>query len=72
MPLIHVTLFAARTTERKRAFAQALTEAKVRSIGAPPETVDVIFTDAQRSDWATASRLWSDPPAAPSEPGRTG
>lgn len=72
MPLIHVTLFAGRTAEQKRAFAQALTEAAVRSIGATPESVDVIFTDVQRGDWATAGRLWSDPPATPPEPGSAG
>jgi 4-oxalocrotonate tautomerase len=69
MPLIHVTLFAGRTAEQKRAFAQALTEAAVHSIGATPESVDVIFTDVQRGDWATAGRLWRDPPAAPPGPG---
>ena len=68
MPLIQVSLFAGRTAEQKRAFAQAVTEAAVRTIGATPESVDIIFTDVQRGDWATASRLWSDPPAAPPAP----
>lgn len=65
MPLIHVTLFSGRTVEQKRAFAQALTEAAERTIGASPGSVDVIFTDVERHDWATAGRLWSDaqPPA---------
>jgi len=65
MPLIQVSLFAGRTAEQKRAFAQAVTEAAVRTIGATPDSVDIIFTDVQRGDWATAGRLWSDPPAAP-------
>lgn len=69
MPLIQVSLFAGRTAEQKRAFAQALTEAAVRTLGATPESVDVIFTDVQRGDWATAGRLWSDPTPAPPEPG---
>jgi 4-oxalocrotonate tautomerase len=62
MPLIQVSLFAGRTAEQKRAFAQAVTEAAVRTIGATPDSVDIIFTDVQRGDWATAGRLWSDPP----------
>ena len=65
MPLIHVTLFAGRTAEQKRAFAQALTDAAVRTIGATPDSVDIIFTYVERGDWATAGRLWSDPPPAP-------
>ena len=68
MPLIQVSLFAGRTAEQKRAFAQAVTEAAVRTIGATPDSVDIIFTDVQRGDWATAGRLWSDPPAAPPNP----
>ena len=65
MPLIQFSMFAGRTAEQKRAFAQALTEAAVRTIGATPDSVDIIFTDVERGDWATAGRLWSDPPPAP-------
>ena len=65
MPLIQVSMFAGRTAEQKRAFAQALTDAAVRTIGATPDSVDIIFTDVERGDWATAGRLWSDPPSAP-------
>ena len=63
MPSIHVHLFAGRTVEQKRALAQALTDATVKTLGGSPEAVDVIFTDVERHDWATAGRLWSDPPA---------
>lgn len=65
MPNIHVQLFAGRTVEQKRALAQALTEATVRTLGGSPEAVDVIFTDVQKHDWATGGQLWSDkaPPA---------
>ncbi len=69
MPLIQVSMFAGRTAEQKRAFAQALTDAAVRTIGATPDSVDIIFTDVQRGDWATAGRLWSDPaPEPPAQP----
>ena len=65
MPSIHVQLFAGRTVEQKRALAQALTEATVRTLGGSAEAVDVIFTDVQKHDWATGGQLWSDktPPA---------
>lgn len=68
MPTIHVTLFAGRTVEQKRALAQALTEATVATLGASPASVDVIFTDVQRHDWATGGTLWSDKAAAPPPP----
>lgn len=69
MPTIHVELFAGRTVEQKRALAQALTEATVRTLGGSPDSVDIIFRDVERHDWATGGTLWSDrkpaPPPAP-------
>ena len=61
MPTIRVEMFEGRTVEQKRAFAEALTEAAVRTIGASPESVDILFFDIQKQDWATGGRLWSDP-----------
>jgi 4-oxalocrotonate tautomerase len=60
MPTLRVELFAGRTIEQKRALAAALTEATVKTLGASPDSVDVIFCDVERHDWATAGTLWSD------------
>ncbi len=65
MPNIHVQLFAGRTIEQKRALAQALTEATVKVLGGSPAAVEIIFSDVQKHDWATAGELWSDKAAAP-------
>ena len=65
MPTIHVELFAGRTLEQKRALAQALTDATVKTLGGSSDSVDVIFRDVERHDWATGGQLWSDK-AAPS------
>ena len=65
MPTIHVELFAGRTLEQKRALAQALTDATVKTLGGSADSVDVIFRDVARHDWATGGQLWSDK-AAPS------
>lgn len=65
MPTIRVELFAGRTPDQKRAFAQAVTEAAVRTIGATPGSVDVIFTDVERHNWASAGVLWSDQAPSP-------
>jgi 4-oxalocrotonate tautomerase len=67
MPTIRVELFAGRTHEQKAALAAALTEATVRTLGGSPDSVDVLFFDIERSDWATGGTLWSDkapPPPA--------
>jgi 4-oxalocrotonate tautomerase len=68
MPTIHVELFAGRTVDQKRALAQALTEATVRTLGGSPDAVDVIFTDVQKHDWASGGQLWSDKAAAAPAP----
>ena len=69
MPTIHVELFAGRTLEQKRALAQALTDATVKTLGGSREAVDIIFSEVQRHDWATGGELWSDKAAAtPAKP----
>ena len=57
MPTIHVELFKGRSVEQKRAAAQAITEAVVKTLGGSPDSVDVIFRDVERHAWAT-ERLW--------------
>ncbi len=61
MPLIHVSLFEGRTTEQKREFAAAVTTDAVRVLKCPAESVDVIFEDVKKSDWASGGKLASDP-----------
>lgn len=61
MPTIRVDLFEGRTVEQKRAFAQAVTEAVVNTLGGSADSVDIIFTDVAKHNWATAGKLWSEP-----------
>ena len=65
MPSIRVELFEGRSVEQKRRLAAALTEAVVATIGGAPGSVDVVFFDIARHDWATGGTLWSDAPGAP-------
>ncbi len=60
MPTIHVELFEGRTLEQKRELVKALTEATVKTLGSKPESVEIIFTDVKKHDWATGGVLWSD------------
>ena len=60
MPTINVQLFEGRTQEQKRAFAKAITEVTVQTLGASPESVDIIIHECKRESWATAGKLWSD------------
>lgn len=65
MPMIRVEMFAGRTPEQKRKFAQAVTESFVTHCGGTPQSVQIVFQDVDKGDWATAGKLASDPaPAA--------
>jgi 4-oxalocrotonate tautomerase len=60
VPTLHVELFEGRTPEQKAKLAQALTEACVNVLGTAAASVDIIFRDVARHDWATGGRLWSE------------
>ena len=70
MPMIRVELFPGRTTEQKAAFAQAVTDAFVTHCKGTPESVQIVFQDVARSDWAMAGKLASAaaPPPAGKKP----
>lgn len=59
MPTIRIDLFEGRTREQKAELAKEITDACVRVLGGPPGSVDVIFYDVARHDWATGGSLWS-------------
>jgi len=65
MPTIRVEMFEGRSNEQKRALAKELTDACVRAIGATPGSVDILFFDIPKQDWATGGTLWSDVPPKP-------
>lgn len=60
MPLIHVSLYEGRSIEQKREFVTAVTAEAARTLKCPPESVDIIFEDIKKSDWASAGKLASD------------
>ncbi|MEO5607032.1 MAG: 4-oxalocrotonate tautomerase [Polaromonas sp.] len=64
MPTLRVELFEGRSSEQKAALAQELTAACVRVLGGNAESVDVLFYDLARENWATGGVLWSEPPAS--------
>jgi 4-oxalocrotonate tautomerase len=59
MPVIHVEMFGGRNREQKEKFAKAITESFVSICGGTPQSVQVIFSDVSKDDWATAGVLAS-------------
>jgi 4-oxalocrotonate tautomerase len=60
MPTIRVELFEGRTPQQKAELAQELTAACVRVLGGNPDSVDILFFDVARQDWATGGVVWSE------------
>jgi 4-oxalocrotonate tautomerase len=52
MPIVRIDLFSGRTQEQKAAAAREVTEALARTLNAPPDTTQVIFTEFEKSHWA--------------------
>lgn len=65
MPVIRVEMHAGRTPDQKRALVRELTEAFNRTCGGTPEAVQIIISDVEKSDWASAGVLFSDKQAPP-------
>lgn len=59
MPIIRVEMFDGRSREQKEKFARAVTEDFVSICGGTPQSVQVVFSDVSRDDWATAGTLAS-------------
>ncbi len=51
MPVVRVTFYEGRSAEKKRAIAEAITDALVRIAGSKREAVNVIFDNVAREDW---------------------
>lgn len=60
MPTIRVEMFEGRSPEQKKQLVQALTQAVVDTLGAKPESVDILLFDIKKSEWATGGQLWSE------------
>jgi 4-oxalocrotonate tautomerase len=71
MPVIRVEMFAGRSPAQKQAFAQAVTESFVAICGGTPQSVQIVFQDVAKADWAVAGKLVEAPApdtAAPAKP----
>ncbi|WP_306113777.1 MULTISPECIES: 4-oxalocrotonate tautomerase [unclassified Roseovarius] len=60
MPIIRVEMFKGRSVEQKRALVRDLTDAFVGAAGGTPDSVQVVITDVEKSDWGTGGELNSD------------
>ena len=61
MPTYHIEMLEGRTIEQKRKLVQEITRVTVEVLGGSPDSVDILITDVKRENWATGSKLWTEP-----------
>ncbi|MBO6727699.1 MAG: tautomerase family protein [Rhizobiaceae bacterium] len=71
MPFIRITLDEGRSADKKRAVAEAVTDAIVATLGGERDWVTIVFEDVGREDWAIGGRLQIDR-KGPLKPGEHG
>jgi len=53
-------MFSGRSVDQKRALVRELTEAFVNAAGGLPQSVHVVITDVDKSDWGSGGQLNAD------------
>ena len=61
MPILDVTLLTGRTHEKKVALVKELTDATVRALDVPPESVRVLLREIEPAHFAVAGELKGPP-----------
>ena len=59
MPLVEISMLTGRDAGTKEEMIREVTDAVVRTSGAPPEAVTVIIREIPRTDWARAGVPYS-------------
>ncbi len=59
MPLVEISLIEGRDAETKKRLIAEITEAVVRTTGAPAEVVTVIVRDVPQDDWGSGGVPYS-------------
>ena len=57
MPIVKVTLWKGRSGEQKKELAKAITDSMVETINVKPESVQVIFIEVDRENWAVGGNI---------------
>lgn len=60
MPIITIELLEGRSIKQKREIAKKVTEAIVETVKVKPDTVQIIFHDMKKENYAIAGNLYSD------------
>ena len=60
MPVVHVELWEGRTKEEKAEVARAFADDLIRILKCREESIQIIFTDVKKENWAKGGTLVCD------------
>lgn len=60
MPIVTIDLWSGRTREQKEHLAEAITQSMVEILHVKPQTVQVLYNNIEKSDWAINGKLQDD------------
>ncbi len=63
MPILDITLLTGRSHEKKAALIREVTDATVRALDVPPESVRVLLREIEPSHFGVAGELKGPPPS---------
>ena len=63
MPVVHIYMYAGRTTEQKRELVKRISKDFEEVASVTPESLNILFHDMDKTDWGIRGVLGSDPPA---------
>lgn len=58
MPIVEISLFSGRSPEQKNDLAKAITEDFVRILNVKQESIQIIFNEVEKSNWAIAGQIF--------------
>jgi len=62
MPVVHIYMYAGRTTEQKRELVKRISKDFEEVVKVEPESLNILFHDMDKSDWGIRGVLGSDAP----------
>ena len=57
MPVIRISLWKGRTPEQKKALSKAFTDSMTDILKVRPESVQIIFDEVDRENWAIGGKI---------------
>lgn len=57
MPIVRIEMLTGRTREQKQELAEVITTEVARIAKCSAESIQIVFTEVKREDWATAGVL---------------